>query len=129
MNGLIIFAVFLLISNIHSYVYDIEPEDVEAVMDTPPSAVLYYMEGDQLSEKILANFREASKNLTKYGVLFGSFNCLKDPEKCKGADIRNLPDIRLQMFKFHFFKYLNINFHCLLFIIYTNNNNTIIINI
>lgn len=124
MNGLVFFAVFLFISNIRSYVYDIEPEDIEAVMDTPPSAVLYYMEGDQLSEKILANFQEASKNLTKYGVLFGSFNCLKDPEKCKGADIRNLPDIRLQMFEFYVFIYLFQNFLCILFVIYTNNNNT-----
>ena len=93
-------VVLSLLFPFHAYVYHLETDVLDAVLDTTPSAVLYYLEGDQLSELIRANFIEASERLTHYGILFGTFNCALDPEQCKNAQVRNLPDLRLNMFAF-----------------------------
>ena len=95
--GLFIFLQ-LFVAFCNSYVYPVDPDILEAVLDTTPSAILYYAEGDQLSELIRSNFLEAAERLHQYGILFGTFNCELDPEKCKNEQIRGIPDIRLNMF-------------------------------
>ena len=113
MLGVSLLIAFFVLSL--GYVYPIDPDILEAVLDTTPSAVLYYAEGEQLSEFIRANFIEASERLQQYGILFGTYNCAPMPEKCKTEQIRNIPDIRLNLFSlfvFSFFPDLLFNSYC-----------------
>ena len=98
-----------IISHVSAYVYSLQPEELDAVLETLPAAVIYYMEGHQLSEHIRANFIEASERLKHLGVLFGSFNCVLDPERCKNSQIRSIPEIRLHRSD-SFFSHISIIF-------------------
>ena len=52
------------------------------------------MDEDPLSEQLKLTLEEASEELEQYGVPFGQFNCLEGPEKCKKAQIQEIPDIK-----------------------------------
>ena len=64
------------------------------MMKETPSLILFYMEDDPLSEKLRANFAEAAPQLKRFGLKFGEFDCLNAPQKCKSAQIQDIPDLR-----------------------------------
>lgn len=96
---LLLYLIYLAFSSAHSYVYNVSVEEINGVLETFPSAVLFYMEGDQLSEQIVKSFANASSYLEPFGVLFGKFNCLEKPDICKAVQVRDLPDLKFFRFE------------------------------
>ena len=76
---------------------------IDKVLKESPSLVLFYMEDDPLSEKLSQALEEASDKLEALGVPIGKFNCLDGPEKCKKAQIQEIPDIKFIRFVNHQF--------------------------
>ena len=87
-----------LISLSFAEVPEIPLKRIDKVLRESPSLVLFYMEDDPLSEKLTKALEEASTKLEAFGVPIGKFNCLDGPEKCKKAQIQEIPDIKFIRF-------------------------------
>lgn len=84
-----------------SFVKEYSATEINTMLNTFPSLIFFYMSDDPLSLKIKKNFEEAAPKLKKYGLPVGEFDCSKGPEKCKRAQIQEIPDIKFLQFVYY----------------------------
>lgn len=94
MNILIYTLIFFSISLCkRALIYKVDPTELEALMETYPSAVFFYLENDTESIEMRKQFIVAARDLAQYGVILGSFDCTHSPDLCKKAEVKNAPEI------------------------------------
>ena len=83
-----------------AHIYQIEPSDLEGVIETYPSVVLFYNLSDQSSATVRNQFSVAARDLGQYGVLLGEFDCRSHPELCEKIKIQETPELVFYQYVF-----------------------------